>query len=381
MSSKQAVLLGTALVAVLRSTANAAEVGSDSTVVVRGFVSQGFIKSTGNDYLVDSTRGSFAFSEAGINFTTQPSDRLRLGMQLFAFSLGPLGNYRVNADWYYLDYRLRDWFGIRAGRLKLPFGIYNDIADIDAARVPALLPSSLYTPSSRDFFLAQTGGEVYGFVPLRRLGALDYRLFGGSITVDLPSQAGSPVVISQLSIPYITGGRLNWETPLDGLRVGGGAIAGKFEVTYLFPMTPAINARINIYAAVGSVEYAARNLLLQGEYSQSRNETTSSDPALVPSRAVVSESTYVLGAYRVAPWLQPGVYYSMFHPDRNVRSGRENVQHDVSGTLRFDINANWIVKLEGHYMRGTARVSGTAASRAMAPENWALFLIKTTATF
>ena len=384
MSHKQGVLLGTALVAVVMSTtANGAEVDSSpgSNVAIHGFVSQGFIKSTGNNYLVDSKRGSFAYSEAGINFTTQPTDRLRVGLQMFAYNLGTLGNYKATADWYYLDYRLRDWLGVRAGRLKLPLGFYNDVADIDAARVPALLPGSVYPTTNREFFLAQTGGEIYGFVPLRRLGALDYRVYGGSIAVDLPSQVGNAAVVSRLALPYIVGGRLTWETPLDGLRLSGSALAARLEATYVLPMMPVISASTDLYGALGSVEYAARDLLLQWEYTQTRSENSSTNPAVIPIFATVSEGTYVLGAYRVTRWFQPAVYYSMFHPNRNVRSGRENVQHDVSATLRFDVNANWIIKLEGHYMRGTAGVPGTPVTRALAPENWALFLIKTTATF
>ena len=41
--------------------------------------------------------------------------------------------------------------------IRLPFGLYNDINDIDAARVPILLPQSIYPATSRDYLLAQTG--------------------------------------------------------------------------------------------------------------------------------------------------------------------------------------------------------------------------------
>jgi hypothetical protein len=357
------------------------EAPGQSDISVHGFVSQGFIKSTGNDYLVTSKRGSFDFSDAGINFTTQVNDRLRLGLQLFAFNLGALGNYRVTADWYYIDYRLRDWFGVRAGRLKLPLGLYTDISDIDSARVSILLPSALYTATSRDYFLAHTGAEIYGYVGLRRLGALDYRVYGGSVAIDLPSQLGSPILVTSVGVPFIGGARATWETPLEGLRIGGSALYGRVEANYVIPMLAPVRLTSDVYGAVGSVEYAVRDLLLQGEYSQTRNENESSNTMVVPTLAVVSEGMYFLAAYRVARWLQPGAYYSLYHPNRNVRSGRENVQHDVTGTLRFDINQNWLIKLEGHYMRGTARLAGDAPARAALPENWAVFLIKTTATF
>jgi hypothetical protein len=372
------------MVVAVASLARAADgdLPAASSIAVHGFVSQGAIKSTANDYLVDSSRGSFAFSEAGINLTTQLTDKLRAGMQLFAYQLGTLGNYNAKADWLYLDYRARDWFGLRVGRVKLPFGLYNDISDIDAARVPILLPSSIYPLTNRNFFLAQTGGEVYGYVGLGRGGAIDYRLYGGTIVIDLPNQVGSPVQIANFGIPWATGGRVLWETPVDGLRLGGSWLILKFETTLLYPMPPPLVANIMVYAGIGSIEYSARDLLLGAEYAQTRSDTTSSsDPMMIPEIATVSEGGYGLAAYRIRPWLQPGVYYSFYYPNRNVRDGRQNMHHDVAATLRFDINAHWIVKLEAHFNHGTARITGNAMSRAMAPENWGLFLIKTTAYF
>ena len=67
----------------------------------------------------------------------------------FTHDLGPLGNYRTRFDWFYLDYRFWDWLGVGAGRTKVPFGLYNESSDVDAARVPVLLPQSVY-PASKD---------------------------------------------------------------------------------------------------------------------------------------------------------------------------------------------------------------------------------------
>ena len=143
--------------------ARAAELGdpgSPSTLDVHGFVSQGYIKSTANNYLVESTGGgSFEFSEAGLNFTLQPVDRLSIGIQLFAYNLGTSGNFTMRADWFYLDYHFRDWLGLRAGRVKLVYGLYNDISDIDAARTPILLPSSIYPLTDRNLLFGVQGGR------------------------------------------------------------------------------------------------------------------------------------------------------------------------------------------------------------------------------
>jgi hypothetical protein len=378
-------LLGVASLLLAAPTdAHGAEPDADAhqrPIQFHGFVSQGFLRTTANDYLINSSRGSSEFSEAGFNATAQLTDKLRVGLQLFAYDLGTIGNFAVKADWYYLDYRLRDWIGVRAGRLKIAYGLYNDVSDIDAARVPALLPSSVYPFADREFLLAQTGGELYGYVSLGRGGALDYRAYGGAVPLEVPPQTGAGIPVTGLGVPYIAGFRLLWETPLDGLRIGATGVYLRVEITgTLPPPMPPLLVKENEYAGLGSVEYAAHNLLLAAEYGQTRVESHY-NPMLVPDTVVVSEGGYVLSAYRATAWLQPALYYSLVYPNRNIRDGRENMQHDVSGTLRFDINEFWIVKLEAHYMHGTASLTGTPMARAAMKENWGLFVLKTTAYF
>src|ERR1700722_14659394 len=100
-----------------------------SDIEIHGFLSQGFINTTSNNYLTNSALGSFDFTEAGLNFTKQLEDNLRVGFQLFAQRLGPTGDFTPTLDWFYLDYRWSDLLGIRFGRVKIPFGLYNDIVD------------------------------------------------------------------------------------------------------------------------------------------------------------------------------------------------------------------------------------------------------------
>ena len=65
-------------------------------VDIHGFISQGYLKSTGNNFLAETKRGTWEFTEVGINFGTYVTDELRLGMQLFARDLGEMGNLPCN---------------------------------------------------------------------------------------------------------------------------------------------------------------------------------------------------------------------------------------------------------------------------------------------
>jgi hypothetical protein len=360
-------------------------------VEVHAFVSQGFIKSTANNYLAASERGSFEFSEAGLNVTKVLSDRLRMGVQLFTRDLGPIGNYQAGFDWFYLDYHWADWLGLRAGRTKVPWGLYNEVSDIDAARVPALLPQSVYPIRSRNYLLAQTGVELYGFLPLGPVGGLEYRAYGGTIFIDQPATAG-PYKVERLAVPYLVGGRLFWETPLPGLRVGGSVQALRIDYDLSGPQFAGMagapkgiaSIHLPVILWVASAEYAGPKLLLAAEYGRWHVKIEDEVPTVVPTSNTVSERLYAMAAYRLIPWFTPGVYYSLFYNDVEKRKGRENFQHDAAATLRFDITPHWLVKLEGHYMRGTADLTpdlNSNQSRAELDKLWKVFLIKTTVYF
>jgi len=360
---------------------------------VHGFVSQGFIKSTDNNYLANSEDGSFEMSEVGLNFTTRITDELRVGMQLFMRDLGPIGNYKPQFDWFYLDYRFFDWFGIRAGRTKIPFGLYNEVNDTPSARLPILLPQSLYPATARDYLLAQTGIELYGLVPLGVLGALEYRAYGG--TIFIPPNDAIPV----LHVPYVIGGRLMWQTPLDGLVVGGTVQDLRLDGTVLLTQaqleyyiaqgtlsdgaSPLVPLTVPIFMWVGSVQYTYRSLLLAAEYSRWVSSYSTFDPP-VTAPETQSERLYGAAAWQWNNWLQTGAYYSLLYPNANKRQGRENQQHDVALTLRFDFNEHFLLKLEGHYMHGTAALESSlndGVANANLVADWGVFLANTTAYF
>jgi|SRR5580692_7293042 hypothetical protein len=384
----------TCLVASLALTprASAIELGSEgdlASVEVHAFVSQGFILSANNNYLADDTKhGSFAFSEIGINFTKNVTDKLRVGLQLFAQYLGPTGSYTPQADWFYLDYRWKDWLGFRAGRVKIPFGLYNEINDIDSARVPVLLPQSVYPVENTNYLLAQTGAELYGYLKSHDAGALEYRAYGGTILVDTLIPPGSPYQVDDLNVPYVLGGRLLWETPLEGLRVAGSIQTLRLNATLTpssMPTMPVtVEAPVELWVA--SAEYAAHELLLAAEYSRWYVQSSSTNTTVIPAAPLtVSERGYVMASYRAAKWLQPGIYYALEFPDVTKRSaGPQYVQHDVATTLRFDINSHWILKLESHFMSGTAELDSSLNNNVplqALDRSWAVFLAKTTAYF
>lgn len=357
-----------------------------ASLEVHGFASQGLILTWRNDYLArDSTRGSFEFSEFGINLTKRLTDTLQLGGQLFSQDLGPTGNHSPQVDWFYIAYRWQDWLGFRVGRLKMPYGLYNEVHDIDAARVSILLPGSFYPQQGREILFAHNGVELSGFMRSSELGALDYRLYAGTIFWDprslVPVGAG---LEADLHVRYVAGGRLLWETPLEGLRVAASGRVLRIEPRFYIPGMPSIDIDNQSHLWAASAEHSFGDLVLTAEYARWYADQSSNNPALSPPLKGVSERAYAMATYRLAPWFQMGAYYALYFPNTKTREGAANRQHDWAMTLRFDVNQHWLIKLEGHYMSGTAGLVGPVSispTDTQPDPHWAAFFAKTTAYF
>ena len=146
---------------------------------VHGFISQGYLQSDGNNVFADTEEGTFQFNEVGLNFSTDLTDRLRAGLQLFSRDLGDLSNNEFELDWAYGDYRWRDWLGFRAGKIKIPYGLYNETRDIDLLRTSIFLSSSIYYEGERDLVNAFQGIVLYGDIAFNQFGNLSYQLQWG----------------------------------------------------------------------------------------------------------------------------------------------------------------------------------------------------------
>jgi len=375
--------LGALLLAAGAGTARADDApGDESQLQIHGFASQGALLTTDNNYLAHTERGSLEFTEAGINFTKAFDPRLSIGLQLFTRDLGPEGNYSAKFDWLYLDYRWQDWLGLRAGRVKLPFGLYNDTSDIDAVQPVILLPQAVYPATNRDFQLAQTGLELYGYYAIGAAGALDYRAYLGTLYIATPPPSNG-VQITRVDVPYVAGGRLLWETPIDGLRAGLSALNGQVDGTYtVLAMSPPLVIPFELHATnlLSSIEYQDRGWSLAAEYERTIGRSVVGATTI----STTGEKLYGLVGYRWSPWLQTTAYYSLLYPDVDHRSGQENHQYDAAGSARFDISPHWIVKLETHWLRGTAALSpelndGTPPAKLV--NQWWLLAAKTTVYF
>lgn len=357
-------------------------VGKTSDLTWHGFISQGYIRSTHNNYLGESHKGSFNFSEVALNVTKSLDHKIDLGAQLFARKFGPNENFNTKFDWFYANYQHTNWIKIKVGRIKIPYGLYNDISDIDSARVSILLPQSVYPSQNRNYLLAQNGIQLYGFGDVSKMGSLGYHIYAGSINLDLPPVTNTNRIITQIDTPYIYGGRLLWETPKEGLKTAFTIQTLNLKLHINEASVP-VNTDLPVTLGLVSVEYLVNKLKLASEYGRQYVEVKSS-PELFPHTKTTSEKYYLLANYQLTDTFSPGLYYSMLTPNVRNRGNHEKKQRDVALFCRYDFNPNWLIKFEGHLMNGTGGLSSALNNNlplSSLKNNWQVFLVKTTANF
>jgi hypothetical protein len=373
-------------------------------VEIHGFAGEGGFVSTANDYIGSSSTGTLELFEAGLNVSTEPTDRLRFGLQLFSRTVGDLHDAAPRVDFAYGDYHWRPWLGIRAGIVKMPFGLYNEYIDIDAARLPILLPQSVYPVRDRDALLSHTGFALYGNYALGSAGELDYQAWLGTLTIPENSLELNGAELDSVHTKYVTGAQVFWSPPLEGLRLGATFL--RTSIDFHITLDPAVVEALVMAGAVpadydgklvvsqrpdqlgvASVEYQRDDWLFAAEYSRWLKHQQSTLPDVLPAFDQDEERLYGMVTYRLSERFETGGYYAVHHLDVHDRRGRDGVfgkpyyayQRDLAATFRWDVNAHWVWKLEGHFIDGTADL--LAAPNPDPVRFWGLFLFKTTVSF
>jgi hypothetical protein len=340
----------------------------------------------------DTSHGSFNFTEAGLNASFSPFSRTRIAAQGFTYDMGPAGDYDVVLDYALAEYTFNDFIGLRAGRIRRPEGIYNDIQDVDLARTWVLLPQGMYNARWRDFYVSLDGGEIFGTLPLQKAGSLSYGFYYGfqhpQLNGGLALQKANLPPFSQLTSfnsPQMGGGQLWWNSPWNGLRAGA---ALNLDQDLTFRTANGVQSKGSPFTQHYSLEYVWNSWTFQAEYLRFRinyENTQAGHPN--STRLIEPDSWYTSAAYRFNKWIEAGGYYTEYYAEINDRNGAglpfpsDGYQKDAALSLRFDLTDWWIFKIEGHHINGTAQLLDNISNHARGDNGWWLLAIKTTLSF
>ena len=247
---------------------------------VHGFLSQGyFLTSNHNNLFGESTDGgSLDFTEIGVNASWVPRPDVQLAIQGLSRRAGGAAEGEPELDFALLDYAAVETadrrLGIRGGRVRLPFGLYNDTRDVAFTRPSILLPQSIYFDRTRELAISGDGilfyGEergAWGNFTLEFLGPFFQRIdtenselsvFG----LELPGDFDSRVSFM---------GRLIYETPVRGLRFAltGARLLAKYNPRF-DPSQDLGPGNDTFEPLIFSAQYEAEHWSLTGEYARRR---------------------------------------------------------------------------------------------------------------
>jgi hypothetical protein len=288
--------------------------------------------------------------------------------------VGDLGQWHPILDWGFADYKFKDWLGVRGGKVKTTLGLFNDSQDQESLHTWAMLPQSVYALDLRGNTIAHNGVDVYGRIPLKRLGNLEYTVYGGarvfdpyggySYSLHTMFSAGKSEFNVKSQTGEVIGEDLRWNTPLKGLLVGA-SHAGYSYVNHsegdagnMFQGYSSARAAKN-YSTAFYFDYSAGSLRLYGEYQRYWEDYkisvgSAEHPINLGGNTPNDQRMgYLAVSYRISKRLELGTYHSRFIGSwSSVHSAPSNHLFDQTMTARVDLNSHWDVKVEGHLMDG-----------------------------
>jgi hypothetical protein len=379
---------------------------------IHGFLSQGYAYSNQNNYLtMQTSRGTAAFSDIGLNVSTQLTDKLRVGAQIYSRNVGQLGDWRPLLDYAYADYRLTNWFGIRGGRVKTQLGLYTSTQDADFLRPWALLPQSVYPADLRSITISHDGLDIYGSISLGAGGSLAYTAYAGARPTDKRSGAFYQLEDAGWNQPKMTasmtGADLRWNPPLPGLMLGVSQIIQKERVRLtggVLPATPLQPDPIPL-PPIEAVGGPYRTSAFYGDYERGKLHLSTEYRRIVRSmdlqgwptgryvRNLNEKAWFASASFRANKWMEVGTYSSLYYVDHpaalDLPGGPppdSSLYHimDQAATVRWDFSRSLNLKLEGHFIDGTgdpfsphgfyARVNGSVPYATLKPTTTLLII-------
>jgi len=148
-----------------------------------------------------------------------------------------------------------------------------------------------------------------------------------------------------------------------------------------FPSSVSLEASSQFILQQYSAEYLWKNWTFQAEYYNIQVNQDTTSPAGTANSYDIDYSWYGATAYRFNKWLEAGGYYNEYYANESDASGSDAAQKDAALSFRFDPEPWWVIKLEGHYIRGTALLEDNSDNPVRNNNGWFMLMLKTTVSF
>ena len=307
--------------------------GGTSPFSVHGYVSQAYAKSEDHQIFGIPPGGTADYRDLALQLRYDPNERNEFLVQFRHQRFGEsprLDEKDVELDWAFYGHRFSDRFAVKAGRIPLPLGIFNE-ADGAAATSPFFRPpyefyDRQYTSKTLDGALATVSlGKAAGW-------SFDVDAYGGRWALD---QWGYQ---EDANATDAWGAQVWANSPIPGVRVGAGAYRCRVEratgsdADYLM-LHASIDADLDRWRF--ATEYMSGNLDLYGRY-----------------RAAYAQAGYQF-TRRVS--LHGRASVARMRIPINGHSIDPTLSRDLALSINYAPHPALLLKLEGHTNEGYLR--------------------------
>ena len=203
---------------VLPVTSSWAE-NSERKFFFNAYLTQAYGATDGGQVLGLSEEGTSNYRNAAglLRYQLTPNDKFVLQLSHEKIGASPLGTTRddIEIDWAFYEHRFKSGYGVRVGRVPIPFGIYNEVRDVGTLLAFYRPPVGIYFEGA---FSSET---VDGIVVSKEFfaetnWALSVDLYAG--TWDRPEFLTPTIYEGEAE--NARGVQLWLHTPIEGLKAG-----------------------------------------------------------------------------------------------------------------------------------------------------------------
>lgn len=333
---------------------------------LQGFAAQSLITTSANNFF-GKTRDTLGtgFTEAGVNGVWQTRAGLLVAGQVLYRRAGKSDREGVRLDYLQVVWpawqRGDDALELRVGKIKIPYGLYNETRDVPFTRPSILLPESIYFDTARNFALAApgaglnarwraAGGEWQANLAAVRPGRLGTAAEANFLRRDQPGYLQSDASYAA---------QLRWNTP-DQSTLLALSWVNSDAGYHPAPGDPLGSGKLRFAPWVLSAQKHLDTVTLTTEYAWAHIRLY--DFHLPINVSANTRAWYVQGAWRFRPrWEGLLRYDAIISPLKNNPLGAltgtpyfTRYAKDWTIGLRWDATPALMLRSEFHHVTGTA---------------------------
>lgn len=350
-----------------------------------GFINQGIVKTTDNSFFGDSEDYSLRFTSAAIGANWRPLPKVQLSAQATYMQAGETTRDDVFVDYALVDLTVAQGMtwqtGIRAGRIKNPYGFYNETRDVASTRPSIILPESIYRNSLRDLVHTSDSLSLYANAYL------------GDHFIQLDLMSGD-AIFSDATEKEFVGPRVSGsveDEEIDIARIMVESFGGKLRLAYTYteirndfdPEPGSFAGKSTLEMDVYSAEFNWEKWRLTAEYQDFDLKSQGIFfPGIKSSRA--TNGYYVSAAYQMNHKWEIFLRHDVLYRDSDDKDGKSfeartglpahNIySNDITLGVRYHHDKHWLFAAEIHDIKGTGAVSINENDLRDTEKDWNMF--------